>query len=119
MEQHANADRLSRIPLGTCQAASVDSMAAFMIGQIQVLPVTAKQVQTTTRQDQILSQVFRYVQTGWPQHVDKLTNLLLIVNKNYPLRRDVYFGETEPTKLRSCLVKELHRGHPGASRMKL
>ena len=23
-----------------------------------------------------------------------------------------------PTKLRSCLVKELHRDHPGASRMK-
>ena len=49
----------------------MDSIAAFMIGQIQVLPVTAKQVQTATRQDQILSQVLRYVQTGWPQHVDE------------------------------------------------
>ena len=47
----------------------------------------------------------------------KLTNLLLIVNKNYPLRRDVYFGGTESLSLRS-LVKELHRDHPGASRMK-
>ena len=49
----------------------MDSIAVFMIGQIQVLPVTAKQVQTATRQDQIFSQVFRYVQTGWPQHVDE------------------------------------------------
>ena len=57
-EQHANADGLSRLPLGPRQAASVDSIAVFMIGQIQVLPVIAKQVQTATRQDQILSQVF-------------------------------------------------------------
>ena len=81
-----------------------------MIGQIQVLPVTAKQVQTATRQDQILSQVFRYVQTGWPQHVDE-------AYKSFAHRKQELSIETGcllwgnrviiPMKLRSCLVKEL------------
>ena len=120
-EQHANADGLSRLPLGTRQAASVDSIAVFMIGQIQVLPVTAKQVQTATRQDQILSQVFRYVQTGWPQHVDEAYKPIAHRKEELSIETGCLLWGNRviiPTKLRSCLVKELHRDHPGASRMK-
>ena len=35
------------------------------------LPVTAEQVQTATRQDRVLSQVYRYVQQGWPNVVEE------------------------------------------------
>ena len=66
-KQHANADGLSRLPLGTLQRSS---LRTFMIGQIQAMPVTAEQVQATTRHDPVLSQVFRYVQNGWPATVN-------------------------------------------------
>ena len=49
----------------------MDSITAFIIGQMQALLVTAKQIQTATAQDGILSQVFCYVETGWPSHVDE------------------------------------------------
>ena len=56
-KQHANADGLSRLPLGTCRDAALDCINTFMIGQIQAMPVTAKQVQATTRRDPVLSSV--------------------------------------------------------------
>ena len=48
--QHANADRLSRLPLGNHHEASLDCIAvdAFIIGQIQALPVTCDQAKSTT-----------------------------------------------------------------------
>ena len=60
--EHANADGLSRLPLGKHHTASVDSISPFIIGQTQALPVTAKHIQTATRQDGVLSQVFCYVE---------------------------------------------------------
>ena len=56
--KHSNTDGLSRLPLEKRHIASVDTITPFIIGQIQALPVTAKQIQTTTRQDGVLSQVF-------------------------------------------------------------
>ena len=99
----------------------MDSITPFIIGQIQALPVTAKQIQTATRQDGILSQVFRYVQIGWPLHVDEAYKPY--GNWEHELSIEagcVLWGNRViiPTKLRSCLVAELHRDHPGASRMK-
>ena len=48
--QHANADGLSRLPLGNRHEASLDCIAvdAFIIGQIQALPVTCDQAKSTT-----------------------------------------------------------------------
>jgi len=42
---------------------------AFMIGQLQALPVSAEQVATGTHRDQLLSKIYSYVQKGWPQTV--------------------------------------------------
>ena len=65
-KQHANADGLSRLLLGNRHEASLDCIAidAFTIGQMQELPVTADQVKTATRQDRVLSQVYRYTLHG-------------------------------------------------------
>ena len=119
--EHANADELSRLPLGKHHTASVDSITPFIIGQIQALPVTAKQIQTATRQDGVLSQIFCYVEAGWPSHVDEVYKPF--VNRENELSIEagcLLWGNRViiPTKLRSCLVAELHRDHPGASRMK-
>ena len=120
-KQHANADGLSRLPLGTRHTASVDSIDAFLIGQIQALPVTATQVQTATRQDLILSQVFRYVQDGWPVNVDQVYKPFANRKEELSIEAGCLLWGNRviiPTKLRSTLIDELHRDHPGASRMK-
>ena len=66
--EHANADGLSRLPLPCekpeCLSTSAD--AAFVIGQVQALPVTAERLETATRQDSLLSKVHLYVREGWP-----------------------------------------------------
>ena len=69
-KQHANADGISRLPLGSHKEAALDYINNFMVDQIQAMPVTAEQVQTATRWDPILSQVYRYVQEGWPATIN-------------------------------------------------
>ena len=71
-KHHANADGLSRLPLGSRKEAALDYINNFMVGQIQAMPVTAEQVQAATRRDPVLSQVFRYVQDGWPATVQTI-----------------------------------------------
>lgn len=44
-QDHANADSLSRLPLGNRHAASLDPVDSFTVGQIQALPVTAEQIE--------------------------------------------------------------------------
>ena len=46
------------------------TVLTLMIGQIQAMSVTAEQVQATTHHDPVLSQVFLYVQEGWPAKVN-------------------------------------------------
>lgn len=65
--EHANADALSRLPLGTQHAPSTASR--FTIGQMQALPVTVEQLEVATRQDSVLSKVHCFVREGWPATV--------------------------------------------------
>ena len=62
--EHANADGLSQLPLQgekpECQSSTADT--AFVIGQVQALPVTAEGLETATRQDSLLSKVHLYVE---------------------------------------------------------
>ena len=120
--EHANADGLSRLPLGKRHTASVDSITPFIIGQIQALPVTAKHIQTATRQDGVLSQVFRYVELdGHHMYLDEAYKPFVNWENELSIEAGCLLWGNRviiPTKLRSCLVTELHRDHPGASRMK-
>ena len=63
--QHANADGLSRLPVGGRDIELSGVAESFMVDQIQALPVTVDQLQMVTRQDPILSRVHRYVREGW------------------------------------------------------
>ena len=113
-KQHANADGHSRLPLG-------NRHEAFTIGQIQALPVTTDQVQTATRQDKILSQVYCYVQHGWLQRIAEDLKPFGQRKQELSIQGNcVLWGNRVviPTKLRPTLLGELHKDHPGASRMK-
>ena len=70
-KSHANADGLSRLPHTTLTVADpVPSVSSiFCMSQIQTLPVSSAHLQQATRTDPILSRVYRYTQSGWPQQV--------------------------------------------------
>ena len=116
---HANADGLSRIPLGTRHPASTDSI--FTIGQIQALPVTAEQIATATRQDVVLSRVLNFVKEGWPEEVSK--ELEPFARRQHELSTEancLLWGIRViiPKKYQAQLLEELHSEHQGVSRMK-
>ena len=68
---HANADALSRLPL------SDQPVKVFEVPELVLLtehlddsPVTAKDINIWTQQDQKLARVLQYVQQGWPSEGD-------------------------------------------------
>ena len=122
-KQHANADGLSRLPLGNRHEASLDCIAIddFTIGQIQALPVTTDQVKTATRQDRVLSQVYHYTLHGWPDKIVEEFKPFARRKQELTIEGNcVLWGNRVviPLKLRPALLEELHKDHPGASRMK-
>ena len=68
MQEHANIDGLSRLPLPSAQSSN-SSEYIFNVCQIEGLPVTYINLKTATRQDPILSQVLNYTKNGWPDQV--------------------------------------------------
>ena len=120
---HANADVLSRLPLRTKPQSNITSEepAVFNISQLENLPVTSRQIQADTRSDLLLSKVLSFVKSGWP-------------NQYPPELRPFWFRRFEltvegecllwgirvvvPEKLRNKVLEELHKDHPGISRMK-
>ena len=76
---------LSRLPLPAAGAGTdeltVADVDVFNIAQIEALPVTVDQLGQATRRDVDLSQVWQYVQLGWPDVVPEHL-------KPYSFRRD-------------------------------
>ena len=58
-------------------------MDVFNIAQVDSLPVTAAQLEQATRQDPVLSKVFHFTKTGWPDHVSE--NLKSYWNRRHEL----------------------------------
>ena len=119
---HANADSLSRLPLETEEGDIMsDEPAVFNVSQLEKLPVTTKQLQAATRTDPTLSKVLRCVREGWPgQCSDELRPFW---SRKFELTVEggcLLWGirVIVPQKLREQLLDELHRDHPGISRMK-
>ena len=119
---HGNADALSRLPLQESTPVSFSPAPSyFNIGQIESLPVTCDTIQRATRRDPILSKVLQYTKKGWPSQVPD-------VLKPYYNRRLELTVEGEcllwgirvvvPYRLQESILSELHRDHPGVSRMK-
>lgn len=121
-QAHANADALSRLPLSDAQPEGFSKEPSlFNIQQIESLPVTAAELKRESATDPEVSKVLLYLQEGWPPQVE--ADL-----KAYHKRRDELTSEVGcllwgtraviPRKLRQRLLSELHRDHPGITRMK-
>ena len=120
-KQHANVDMLSRLPLET--TIEEQSINALNIVQINCLPITAQQIQEETIKDVILKKVISYVQSGrWP--LKKIDNdILPYYNKRNELsvQKGVIMWGLKviiPYKYRKDIIDELHKQHPGITRMK-
>ena len=101
---------------------TLDEPAVFNVSQLESLPVTAKQLQAATRTDPTLSKVLRCMREGWPKQSSK--ELHPYWSRRLELTVEggcILWGirAIVPQKLRERLLKELHRDHPGISRMKM
>ena len=118
-----HADALSRLPrpatvFNTGQTPDLD----FLVNHLTTTCVTASHIKEWTSKDTVLSQVKRFILTGWPE------NLHGKELKAYSLRRSelslmdgfVLRGTrvVVPPQGRKALLDELHETHPGVSRIK-
>ena len=67
------------------------------IAQLEVLPVTVKQVKAAMHKDLVLSKVLHWVQRGWPDHIPEGM-------KSYALHRDELTVESNCLLWRICVV---------------
>ena len=124
---HGNADGLSRLPLHEEPLEQDDSreiVCALEEHQLQSLPIQASNIRVATSKDPTLSQVYSYTMRGWP-------------NTAHSIQKEVkpYFSKRlqlsitngcllwglrviVPPQHREAVLRLLHEGHPGMSRMK-
>ena len=120
--RHGNADGLSRLPLRDATPEGVSSEpAVFNIAQLESLPVTSKQLHGATRTDKLLSKVLRFTREGWPKQVDQSLRPFWLHRDELTVERECLLWGIRaviPEKLHPRVLEELHRDHPGISRMK-
>ena len=121
-ERHANADSLSRLPLKSpCSDIVQDEATIFSLCQVEYLPVTAEEIQKASRNDLILSKVFRYTKSGWPKQVEDELKPYWNHHKELVIEGGCLMLGIRvviPHKLQRRVLEELHRDHPGIVRMK-
>ncbi|XP_062516177.1 uncharacterized protein K02A2.6-like [Corticium candelabrum] len=124
-QEHGNADGLSRLP--TAEEEHEDSSqreaGLFSLRQINMLPVTVKDLVRETDKDSLLSQVKKHVLSGWPSRMDQTNPLYPYSSKQTQFTREagcLMCGHrvVVPESLREPVVHELHEGHMGVVRMK-
>ena len=100
-EQHSNADGLSRL--------------------IEAIPITSQAVKCATRKDKVLSKVLHYTQKGWPTQIPEPLKPFSTRRLEITVEAGCLLWGVRviiPAPLQSQLLKELHHGHPGISKMK-
>ena len=121
---HSNADGLSRLPLPTQQDSTVlstQTTTIFNITQIEALPITATEIGSATKHDKLLSKVYRYTKTSWPAVVSSALQPYQQRQHELTVEGNCLMWGIRvivPSKQRDHVLKELHRDHPGCSRMK-
>ena len=117
------ADALSRLPLpAATDCTPVPGDWTLLVNFLDWSPVCSSDIRKHTGSDPTLSKVYKYLERGWPSSVSDDSLL------PYSRRKDelslqsgcILWGSRViiPSKLQDTLLKELHSGHTGASRMK-
>ena len=121
--QHSNADALSRLPLPqTPSDVPTPAELVMLIQHLEEAVVTSKQIKHWTLHDPVLSTVCKYIQEGWPKAVndEKLKPFWQRRTGLSTLDDCILWGSRVyiPKQGQQHVLRELHAGHPGSSRMK-
>ena len=122
-QQHGNADALSRLPLPQVpQETAVPAELVLLMETLDDMPITAEHIKKWTARNTVLSQIRQYIQGGWPNHVE-IEELRPYWHRRLELSVHngcVIWGNrvVVPPEGREQMLRELHSGHPGVSRMK-
>ena len=121
-QNHSNADTLSRLPLEqVTDEATITFDTIFSLGQVEVFPITAKQVAAATSKDPVLVKVLQFVYSGWPDSVDAMLKPYFNCKNEISIERGCLMRGIRiivPTQYQKIVLDELHMDHPGISRMK-
>lgn len=116
----ANADALSRLPLG--DETEVESIQINFFNFTEELPVSFEEICRSYSNDVVLSKVYKFVLSGWPQNVPdqfqsyyrKRQSITTDSNCLYYLNRLIV-----PQECRAKILKSFHQNHTGIVRMKM
>ncbi|XP_055684592.1 uncharacterized protein K02A2.6-like [Lutzomyia longipalpis] len=117
--EHGNADGLSRLPLPQTSEYETDEAEIVQLNLITTLPVTLTAIQEATRTDVEIRKLLEGLRTG--KAVSK-EDRFDIDMKEFSLKQGCLVrGERTyiPKKLREDILKELHEGHVGMTKMKM
>ena len=119
---HGNADRLSCLPLTRIPPEDVNSdPKIFNVSQMEALPVSVRQLRATTTSDRMLSKVFRYTKRGWPHQFPQCLRPFFDRRNELMMEEGCLlwgYRVVISQKLREKPLCELHKDHPGVTRMK-
>lgn len=102
-----------------------DSIAGcFAIDSVKSLPITFEALQAETTNDAVLTAVIGFIAKGWPEksksiEVKEVRSFHQHRKELICIKGVVFFGDRAviPTRFRSEILRELHEGHPGTTRM--
>ena len=109
------------LPYSEDKLMSTLEPTVFNIAQIESLPITAMQIEQATRTDRVLSKVLRYTKSGWPSKEEDVLKPYQQCSQQIIVEGDCLMWGYRiiiPEKHRHRILNELHRDHPGCSRMK-
>eukprot|EP00731_Ephydatia_muelleri_P013854 Em0007g1164a len=121
--QHANADALSRLPSKQQDQAPEDSddSTAYLVQQLELLPVTALSLKAGTLKDPELTRVMTFAQSGWPRSISEDLKPFFVRRDELTIEQGCLMWGARaviPQKYRSKVLDELHGGHLGVVKMK-
>lgn len=128
---HANADALSRLPMGDDKEFDKTEAEVLYIDDVyntilQDCPIDSETVALHTKSDETLKVITNYVKNGWPEENKSEASFNPYFARKYSIsiEKDVLLLHNEhsrvivPSSLRSKVLSMLHDGHWGACRMK-
>ena len=111
---------LSRLPV--TETAKGPSCNVISHIQIETLPVTAAEIKISTKNDAILFEVLKYLRDDkWPEHISQELRPYFTKRNELSIENDIIMWGLRvviPSCYRHKILSELHKNHPGMSRMK-
>ena len=120
--QHGNADALSWLPLPEKSSkVPLPTEHVLLMKHLETSPVTTTQIKNWTCKDPLLSQVLCCIKQRWPNQINSVMQPYWTKLVELSVMDDcILWGNRVlvPEPGRQHVIREIHGGHPGVSRMK-